>query len=75
MTIPKAKELYWKDFKEGKRAWQTKDWKERRAEIIKDKCQNFVNSKEKLTLQHLSHPKKYFDYQNENNQRSLQRFS
>jgi len=56
MTIPKAKELYWKDWKEGKRTWQTKDWKERRAEIINDKCQ-ICNCKEILTLQHLSHPK------------------
>ena len=64
MTIPKAKELYWEDFKDGKRAWHTKDWKERRDEIINDKCQ-ICNSKEILTLQHLSHPKKYFDYENE----------
>ena len=59
-----AKELYWKDYKEGKRAWHTKDWKKRREEVIKDRCE-FCSSKEKITLQHLSHPKKYYDYQRE----------
>ena len=59
-----AKELYWKDYKEGKRAWHTKDWKERRKEIIKDRCE-ICGSKETLTLQHRSHPKKYYDYQRE----------
>jgi len=59
-----AKELYWKDYKEKKRAWHTKDWKERRNEIIKDKCE-ICGSKETLTLQHRSHPKKYYDYQRE----------
>jgi hypothetical protein len=59
-----AKELYWKDYQEGKRAWHTKDWKERRKEVIKDQCE-ICGSKEKLTLQHLSHPKKYYAYQRE----------
>jgi hypothetical protein len=59
-----AKELYWRDYKEGKRAWHTKDWKERRNEVIKDRCE-ICGSKETLTLQHLSHPKKYYDYQRE----------
>jgi len=59
-----AKEIYWKDFKEGKRAWHTKDWQERRKEVIKDKCE-ICGSKETLTLQHRSHPKKYHDYQRE----------
>ena len=56
IALEGAKELYWNDFEEGKRAWHTKDWKERRAEIIKDKCE-ICGSKETLTLQHLSHPK------------------
>ncbi|GGH16841.1 hypothetical protein [Mucilaginibacter phyllosphaerae] len=62
VTLEYAKELYWNDFEEGKRAWHTKDWKERRAEVIKDKCE-ICNSKETLTLQHLSHPLKYGDYE------------
>ncbi len=56
-----AQEQYWKDFEEGKKSWHTKDWKERRAKLIKDKCQ-ICNSKEKLTIQHLSHPRKYSGY-------------
>ena len=59
-----AKELYWRDYKEGKRAWHTKDWKERRKEIIKDRCE-ICGSNETLTLQHRSHPKKYNEYQRE----------
>lgn len=56
-----AQQLYWKDFKEGKKSWYTKDWKERRDKLIKDKCQ-ICDSKETLTLQHLSHPRKYSEY-------------
>lgn len=56
-----AQEQYWKDFKEGNKSWHTKDWKERRDKLIKEKCQ-ICNSNETLTLQHLSHPKKYSDY-------------
>jgi len=61
ITLDNAKELYWKDYEEGKRAWHTKDWKERRNEIIKDSCE-ICGSKETLTIQHFSHPKKYYDY-------------
>jgi hypothetical protein len=53
-----AKAQYWSDFKEGQRSWHTKDWKERRSKFIKDKCE-ICGSKETLTLQHLSHPRKY----------------
>ncbi len=63
IAIEVAKEIYWKDFKDGNRAWHTKDWKERRTKVIKVKCE-ICNSKETLTLQHLSHPKKYYDYEN-----------
>jgi ribosomal protein L37AE/L43A len=56
-----AQEQYWNDFEEGKKSWHTKDWKERRAKLIKDKCQ-ICNCKETLTLQHLSHPRKYSEY-------------
>lgn len=61
LSIDLATELFWKDFKEGKQSWHTKDWKERRANIIKYKCQ-ICDSKEVLTLQHLSHPRKYAEY-------------
>ena len=56
-----AKAQYRTDFKEGQRSWHTKDWKERRSKLIKDKCE-ICGSKETLTLQHLSHPKKYSEY-------------
>ena len=59
-----AKELFWKDHKEGERSWHTKDWKERRNEIIKEKCE-ICGSSETLTLQHRSHPKKYNEYERE----------
>jgi len=62
IAFEQAKELYWRDYKEGKRAWHTKDWKERRDKIIKDKCQ-ICGSGETLTLQHFSHPKKYYEYE------------
>jgi len=56
-----AKAQYWNDFKEGQRSWHTKDWKERRSKFIKAKCE-ICGSKETLTLQHLSHPRKYSEY-------------
>lgn len=61
IKLKHAEELFWKDFKEDKRSWHTKDWKERRAKVIKDKCE-ICGSKETLTLQHLSHTKKYYEY-------------
>lgn len=56
-----AKTQCWKDSKEGQRSWHTKDWKERRSKVIKDQC-GICSSKETLTLQHLSHPKKHAEY-------------
>lgn len=56
-----AQAQYWKAFKEGQRSWHTKDWKERTPKFIKDKCQ-ICNSNDTLTLQHLSHPRKYSEY-------------
>jgi len=56
-----AKAQCWNDLKEGQRSWHTKDWKERRAEFIKDKCE-ICGGKETLTLQHLSHPRKFSEY-------------
>lgn len=64
ITQELAKQIYWNEHKDGKRSWHTKDWKERRSEYIKDKCE-ICGSKETLTLQHLSHPKKYNDYERE----------
>src|SRR5690554_3725274 len=61
ISLELAKEQYWKDYKEGQRSWHTKDWKERRSKFIKDKCE-VCSSKELLTLQHLSHPRKYSEY-------------
>ena len=34
ITQDRSKEIYWNDYEEGKRAWHTKDWKERRNEVI-----------------------------------------
>ncbi|WP_143165292.1 hypothetical protein [Flavobacterium cucumis] len=61
IDVETAKTLYGNDLKEGKRSWDTKDWKLRRAEVIKDKCE-ICSSTEVITLQHLSHPKKFNDY-------------
>lgn len=61
IEVEKALEEYWKDYKEGQKSWHTNDWKERRLKTIKDKCE-ICGSKETLTLQHKSHPKKYSDY-------------
>ncbi len=59
--IELAKTQYWNDFKEGQRSWHTKDWKERRTEFIKAKCE-ICSSEKTLTLQHLSHPRRYSEY-------------
>ncbi|MDX6187825.1 hypothetical protein SGQ83_00545 [Flavobacterium sp. Fl-318] len=56
-----AKVQYWNDSKEGQRSWNTKDWKERRSKFIKEKCE-ICSSREILTIQHFSHPRKYSDY-------------
>ena len=73
ITQELAKEIYWKEHKDGKRSWHTKDWKERRSEVIKDKCE-ICGSKETLTLQHLSHTKKYSDYEREITKKHTQLF-
>jgi hypothetical protein len=64
ISLEFAKELYWKDYKEGQRSWHTRDWKERRAKILKEKCE-ICDSTDTLTIQHLSHPQKYSDYERE----------
>ncbi len=64
ITVKLAKDLYWKDFKEGQRSWHTKDWKERRDKFLKEKCE-ICNSTHILTIQHLSHPRKYPEIERE----------
>lgn len=64
IKIEIALELFWKDFKEDKRAWHSKDWKERRSKMIKEKCE-VCGSQETLTIQHLSHPKTFSEYKKE----------
>ncbi|MEQ1588386.1 MAG: hypothetical protein ABL895_21050, partial [Cyclobacteriaceae bacterium] len=61
ISLEFAKAEFWKDFKEGQRSWQTKDWKERRSKFLKDECE-ICTSKDVLTLQHLSHPRKFSEY-------------
>jgi hypothetical protein len=61
ITLEFAKTQCWNNFKEGYRSWHTTDWKKRRDKLIKDKCER-CDSNETLTLQHLSHPKKYSEY-------------
>lgn len=56
-----AKTEYWNDNKEEQRSWYTKDWKERRKKFIKNKCE-LCDSDDTLTVQHISHPKKYSEY-------------
>lgn len=73
IALEPAKELFWKDYKEGKRAWYTKDWKERRNKVIKDKCE-ICGSRETLTVQHFSHPKKYYEYERDVTRKYAQTF-
>lgn len=64
IDIKSALEIYWKDYEEGKRSWHSKDWKDRRVQFLKDECE-ICGSKDTLTVQHRSHPKKYAEYKNE----------
>lgn len=64
ISVSLAKEIYWKNLKPESRSWHTKDWKERRENLLKDKCE-ICNSIETLTIQHLFHPRKYNEYENE----------
>jgi hypothetical protein len=58
ISLEFAQAEYWRDFKEGQKSWETKDWKERRSKVIKDHCE-VCGSNDTLTLQHRSHPQKY----------------
>lgn len=64
ISLELAMKLYWKDYSEGQRSWHSKDWKERRAKILKEKCE-ICDSTDTLTIQHNSHPKKYSEYERE----------
>ncbi|RYY89475.1 MAG: hypothetical protein EOO15_06055 [Chitinophagaceae bacterium] len=61
IEVESALEIFWNGFKEGQLSWHTKDWKERRAQILKDQCE-ICGSKDTLTVQHRSHPQKFSDY-------------
>jgi ribosomal protein L37AE/L43A len=56
-----AKGQFWSDFKEGRKSWNTNDWKERRLMFLKDKCE-ICSGNDTLTVQHLSHPRTYAEY-------------
>jgi len=56
--VKKKLESHWQKLKEGKKSWDTKDWKERKKKFIKEKCE-ICSSTEILTIQHNSHPKTY----------------
>src|SRR5690606_9606495 len=58
--ISEGEGIYWEDFENVKRSWHTKDWKDRRKKLLKDKCK-LCNTHEGLKIQHLSHPRKYAD--------------
>lgn len=64
ISLEVAEEIYKKDYQEGKRSWDTKDWKDRRVKFLKNKCEK-CNSTDILTIQHLSHPKKYSEFKRE----------
>ena len=53
INLEAAEAQYWKNFKEGQKSWHTKDWKERRSKVLKEKCE-ICGSKDTLTIQHLS---------------------
>lgn len=73
VSLEHAKQLYWKDYREGQRSWHTNDWKERRAKILKEKCE-ICDSTDNLTIQHRSHPKIYSDYEREITKKYTQNF-
>ena len=64
ISVSIAKDIYWKDLKDGTRSWQTQDWKERRETFLKDKCE-ICNGNDTLIIQHLSHPRSYNECENE----------
>jgi hypothetical protein len=61
ISTDKAKEYFFNNMEMNKKSWHTKDWKERRKQVIKDKCEQCGGS-EILTLQNLSKPEKFNKY-------------
>ena len=61
ISTDKAKEIYFGNLGKNIKSWHSNDWKERREYKIKDKCEQ-CGGIEVLTLQHLSHPKKFEQY-------------
>ena len=64
ITIAQAQKYYFDNLEKEKRSWHTDDWKERRKEFLKDACE-ICGGIEILTIQHLSHPKKYNEHKRE----------
>jgi len=61
ISSDEIKNVYYTDENLTKKSWQTKDWKERRKQVIKDRCEQ-CGETENLTLQHHSLPEKYNKY-------------
>lgn len=61
LSVGQSQKIYWNNFEEERKSWHTNDWQERRKEVIKNECE-ICGSTETLTLQHLSHPKKYSEH-------------
>ena len=64
ISLESAEETLDKNYQKGQRSWHTKDWKERRLKFLKEKCE-ICNCSDTLTIQHLSHPKKYAQFKRE----------
>jgi len=58
ISLEDAKELCYKENNKSIGSWHTKDWKERKDKIIKDKCEQ-CGSTNGLTLQHFTHTRNY----------------
>ena len=61
ISYNEAEKVYWENYDESKKSWHTKEWKERRLHLIKDEC-TLCGRRDDLLIQHLSHPKKWFEY-------------
>ena len=73
LDVSSAKSLFWNDYKSGQRSWNTADWKERRLKFLKKACE-ICGENDKLTIQHLSHPKSYAEYLREITRRHTDKF-
>jgi len=61
ISTDEAKNIYFTDENMSKKSWQTKDWRERRKRLIKDKCEQ-CGATEDLAVHHPSMPEKYDKY-------------